>query len=371
MTTCFSMDDARWAGGAREGGDYRMLDSPRPPSDSAAHAEHPPMRVTLVVPHLLAIERAALAALPPLARLAAYAGRHVAEPEGLAVALFAAAGMARATPIAPLAALGAGFDPATHVVQFADPIALVAGRDNVLLNGRVDDITPDDAHVLIAMLNGHFAGDGLVFHAPRPDAWFLSSPTVPLAVTTPLPRVRGAIAPHLPHGEHGATWRRWMSEMQMLLHEHAVNAGREREGRTAVTGIWPWGGGIAPPAQSAITAAVYAPPGRPGDIARGIATRSPIAFGGAPARLETLAADADSIVVLPPVAGPQALAALADAWLAPAVTALERGVVAEVALLADDGGGAFTWLARAPGWTTRLRARFAPVAFVPPVADDD
>lgn len=329
------------------------------------------MRVTLVVPRLLAMERAALAAVPALARLAEYAGGYVAEPEGVAVALLAAAGVARDTAIAPLAALGAGFDPEMRVVQFADPVALVAGRDDVLLNGRVDDFAPDDAQALIAMLNGHFAGDGLVFHSPRPDAWFLTSSAVPLAATTPLPRVRGAIAPHLPRGEHGATWRRWMSEMQMLLHEHAVNARREREGHTAVTGIWPWGGGVAMPPQSAITAAIYAPPGRPGDIARGIAMRSPIAFGGTPARLDTLAADADSIVVLPPLAGPHALAALAGAWFAPAVTALERGVVAEVALLADDGDGAFTWIARAPGWATRLRARVAPAAFVSPVADDD
>ncbi|MEO8509210.1 MAG: hypothetical protein ABI593_16415 [Betaproteobacteria bacterium] len=209
-----------------------------------------------------------------------------------------------------------------------------------------------------------------MFHAPRTDAWFLSSPAGPLAETTPLSCVRGAIAPHLPRGAHGATWRRWMSEMQMLLHEHAVNARREREGRAPVTGIWPWGGGVAMPAQSSITAAIYAPPGRPGDIARGIAMRSPIAFGGTPARLDTLAAEADSIVVLPPVAGPHALAALAGAWFAPAVTALERGVVAEVALLADDGDRAFTWIARAPGWATRLRARFASAAFVPPVAGD-
>ena len=69
------------------------------------------MRVTLVVPRLLAMERAALAAVPALARLAEYAGGYVAEPEGVAVALLAAAGVARDTAIAPLAALGAGFDP--------------------------------------------------------------------------------------------------------------------------------------------------------------------------------------------------------------------------------------------------------------------
>ncbi|MCC7325227.1 MAG: hypothetical protein IT521_00290 [Burkholderiales bacterium] len=329
------------------------------------------MRFTLVVPGLLAVEPLVLASIAPLARIAAYAHCVVAAPEGLAQALIAAAGGAPARAAAPLAALGAGLDPGSSNVQFADPVALVAGRDTVLLEGRIDDLAPAQALALIATLNGHFANDGLIFAAPRPDTWFLLSGDVAPAEATPLPMMRGAIAAHLPRGDFGGRWRRWMAEVQMLLHGHAVNDERERAGLLPVTSVWFWGGGRAPSAPGVVDARIFAPPGRSGDVARGLASRSRHTAGATPAGFSLLPHDADAIVVCPPVIDTRDLATLADAWLGPAVVALERGDVGALALIADGRDAAAVWTARTPSAWARLRARITLAAFALPTADLD
>jgi len=38
-------------------------------------------------------------------------------------------------------------------------------------------------------------------------------------------------------------WRRLQNELQMLLHDHPVNAAREARGELAINGIWFWGAG--------------------------------------------------------------------------------------------------------------------------------
>jgi hypothetical protein len=98
------------------------------------------MRVTLAIPRLLALERTALAGVRSLARLERYAAAPTAEPRGFDTALLVAAGQSRDTCTAPLAALGAGFDSGAALVLRADPVTLIAGRDDVLLAGRVDDL---------------------------------------------------------------------------------------------------------------------------------------------------------------------------------------------------------------------------------------
>lgn len=157
------------------------------------------MRAVLVVPALLTLG-ATLAESPALGRLAALAGAPVATRDGLAPALASATGLPAGTPPAPLAARGAGWPRATGDVQYADPITLVAGRDDVLFAGRADDLTHDESAALIAHLDAHFAVDGLEFAAPRPDAWFVASQDVPLAETTALPALEGALASALPRG---------------------------------------------------------------------------------------------------------------------------------------------------------------------------
>lgn len=327
------------------------------------------MRVILAAPDLLAAEHAALARSAALARVAAYAAAAPVAAADLDAALADAVGLAPGAPLAPLAAAGAGVAPGAVYMLRADPIALVAGRDDVLLAGRVDDLAAADAAALVAMLNAHFAPDGVAFHAPRPDAWFVAVRGDARPDTTPLPAVRGAVGAHLPRGPHGTVWRRWLSEMQMLLHEHPVNTAREARGQAPVTGIWVSCGGALPALAMPRQAAIFAPPGRVGDVARGIAQLLGHAAAPAPAEFAALSPDADSVVVLPPVATVEALAMFERAWLAPTLAALERGGLAQLTLIAGDGGAAWTWSASRPPVTRRIGARLAPRAFTVPTRD--
>jgi hypothetical protein len=328
------------------------------------------MRVTLAISQLLAVERAALAGIPALGRLARYAGAPLAEPAGFDAALLVAADRPPMTKAAPLAARGAGLDPGGATVLRADPVTLIAGRDDVLLSGRVDDLAAAEADAMIATLNRHFAVDGLTFHAPRPDAWFVTTRNAAPAVTTALAEVTGRIYPHLPRGDHAKAWRQWSSEIQMLLHEHPVNTAREAAGRAPVTGVWLAGGGADGESGAPATATIFAEPGPLGDVARGLAREANADAAPPPADFAALPSATDVIVVLPAATDPAAVNALAAAWIEPAVLALERRALSALALIADGSGGAYTWEARAPSWAQRLRTRFAAPAFAFPVADD-
>ena len=317
------------------------------------------MRVTLVVPQLLAAPSDALSALHAFKRLATYAGTAETLRHGLDTAVLVAAGLPENTPLAPLAARGAGFDPGASYVLRADPVELIAGRDDVLLGGRIDDVAIADAHALVHTLNAHFAQDGLTFHAPRGDAWFVTAQAHVPIDTTPLADVHGPLHPHLPRGAHAAPWRRWWSEMQMLLHAHPVNEAREAAGRPVVTAVWLAGGGVASPVASSVS--MYATPGAAGDIARGIAAEKTSAT---PATFAALPRGPDTLVVLPPATG---AGVFAQDWLEPALAALAHGSLSQLTVVADGDGRTLQWRAAAPSFWQRVRMRIkgTPALFPP------
>jgi hypothetical protein len=328
------------------------------------------MRLTLAVPGLLALDPATLAAAPSLARLARYAGPPVTRRGDLEA--FVAAGSTDSSTggTAPLAALGAGLDPGTSHVLRADPVSLVAGRNDVALVARIDDLDDDETGAMIATLNAHFVRDGLTFHAPRSDAWFVLQEPAPDLITTPLAAVRGAIYPCLPAGGDAARWRRWLSEMQMLLHAHPANAAREARGRVPVTGVWISEGGRLGKAQQEQAPSIFAPPGAAGDIARGLARLRGMAATLPPKRFAGLPLQHDAMVVLDRADAANASRWLAD-WLGPAVAALERGTLASLTLLADGGATAAAWHAERPAWRVRALARMKAMPFSPPARDED
>jgi len=323
------------------------------------------MHLTLAIPGLLALDPAVLAAAPSLGRLAHYADKPVARGGSLdAFVTGASAGTAA------LAALGAGLDPGQAYVLRADPVSLVAGRNDVALAARIDDLDVDEAGAMLATLNAHFADDGLTFRAPRPDAWFILQDVAPDLTTTPLAAVHGAIYPWLPAGGDAPRWRRWLSEMQMLLHAHPANAAREARGRVAVTGVWISDGGrIAEIPQGSATA-VFAPAGNDGDLARGLARLRATAAALPPGSFAALPAQDTATVVLERATPPSAPRLLAD-WLDPAVAALERGALASLSLFADGDGHAAAWHAARPAWRLRALARMTGSSFAPPARGED
>lgn len=328
------------------------------------------MRLTLAVPRLLALDRGALARAPALSTLAHYATKTGTRRGTLDAFLLAQGPETEPMAAAPFAALGAGLDPGEAYVLRADPVSLVAGRNDVALAARIDDLDADETGMLIATLNAHFGRDGLCFHAPRPDAWFVLTDTTPDVATTPLAVVHGAILRWLPAGSDAARWRRWLSEMQMLLHDHAANAARESRGRVAVTGIWISDGGRGTRALSEWVTAPFATPGAVGDVARGLARAHGLTAGVTPANFAALPQQ-DSATVVVERADSANVAQLQLNWLGPAVAALERGELASLSLLADGQGIAAAWHATRPAWHVRTLARHTARPFVPPQRDED
>ena len=321
----------------------------------------------LVAPGLLALPPQMLAACASLGRIAQLARAPRLVPIGLTAALVDALGAPASTPTAPLAALGAGADPGAHYIAMADPVHLVADRDDLVLAARVDDLGAD-ADALAATLDAHVAADGARLVVARPDAWFLHTERAYDVVTTPIDAALGhGVFPHLPRGADAVTWKRWLTEAQMLLHEHPINVAREANDRLAANGVWFWGGGTLADAGKLPAIAGTAPQTPLGDLARGIARRA----GGS---IAALSRDETAEGALARAAArPHALAlAIHDAiasesdlahfdahWLAPALRQLARGAVASVEVIADGNGVAARWTAAPATLVQRLLAKRA------------
>ena len=338
--------------------------------------------LVLIVPGMLALSAETIAAMRSLAMLARYAGAPGSEARGITAALLNALGMPAATPVAPLALLGAGSDPVDDYVLCADPVHLVADRDTVVLASTIDDLSREDADKLVRMLDRHFAGDDLRFEAVRPDAWFARRQHAPDIATTPVDAARGRkLLASMPSGVEAGTWKRWQNEIEMLLHEHPVNAAREARGEAPVSGIWFWGGGRIADAGAMPLSAVAAAPGRLGDLARGIAMHG----GGAMAtlherddllqtmtRANALAAShreapTVALVVLPAFFD---AAMLETKWLAPALDELGAHRVDALHLIANGNAVTATWTAQRPSVWQRIAARTTRGRFAIPSASD-
>jgi hypothetical protein len=331
------------------------------------------MPLTLVVPGLCARPAEALANAPALRAFARNAAAPVATPDGLCAALLAALDLPPDTPVAPLAACGAGVDTGERYVVAATPVTLVAGRDDVTLAARASEIEVDEASVLVEALNRHFAPDGLAFVAPRAAAWYALLERTPALDTTPLDAAIGQpIYERLPRGDEGKTWQRWQNEIQMLLHDSAVNRARATRGLPPVNGVWFWGGGRLPPADALPPIDAHAAAGDAGDVARGVARRTGRTADRLPADLAAMLARADAaleiVVTLDPVDNDGALSDFASAQVAPAVAALERGTLDVLRIVGDGAGTAVTWrAARGRAWR-RWLPRFPARPFAVPPA---
>src|SRR5664279_2558393 len=203
----------------------------------------PSMQLTLVLPNLLDAAPAALAAAdaPALARLLAGAADPVLESGGPIAIACASVGIAKQLdwPVAPWLARAAGIAPGRRYWLCAEPVTLEIGRNEGRLAGAVSDLDTDESTALLSSLRAHFASDGLEFVERGPGHWWVSYAEPQQLVTSPPDAARGRpLIAHLPRGADAARWRRWQSEMQMLLFEHPVNRARESGGRSPVNYIW-------------------------------------------------------------------------------------------------------------------------------------
>lgn len=342
------------------------------------------MQLILVAPGLLAQSPETLAAAPSLAALARFAATPKVEPQGVAAAVVGALGLPASAAIAPLMALGAGIDPGDDYLIAADPVFLAADRGDVVLVQRVDDLAPEEATALLATLNRHFEGDELRFVVARADAWFARCARSPDIATAPIDVVLGrGLYPHLPSGVDAGTWRGWQNEIQMLLHEHPINADRQAQGKVPATGVWFWGGGTLPGVGSLPAVATTAAAGRIGDLARGIARRGRGAdvvlapddtTSLVTARVAAHSGHGDppatALVVCDGVDDVTGFSAFETRWLASALTMLARREISALHVVTDGNGIAARWTASRPSFRQRILARARPKRFTVPLPSE-
>lgn len=187
----------------------------------------------------------------------------------------------------------------------ADPIHLrIDGDSLVVHDASILDVRRDEADALVAALQSLFAEDRLRFHAAAPDRWYVEVPRGELPATVPLDEARGRNAfGLLPTGGGRINWKSALTEAQMVLAAHEVNARREAAGEPAVNSVWFWGEGTTPASLARPYAAVHARDA----FARGLARLSGAALPPLPSRLASvdLVGEAEeALVVLDDLAAP-------------------------------------------------------------------
>jgi hypothetical protein len=265
-------------------------------------------------------------------------------------------GFAGPIPSAPLRLLGERGHPGAHEWLCLDPVHLRLEECAVVLdNPAVLLLDADEDEALRRAAEPLFAHLGDIV-ASSPGHWHLRLARPIDIETVDLPRRIDLPAdPSLPAGSEGAAWRRLLAETQTVLHAHPANRRRADAGQTTVNALWPWGGGKLPTAVATdFTKLLSDDP-----ILTGLAllAGAPVApmpqrFTASPerilARFEGLAAASPSIDV---TAWRHSLAALEEDWLAPALSALKRGVMRRLTLVLGGRNQALqVEIARADLW---------------------
>jgi hypothetical protein len=148
-----------------------------------------------------------------------------------------------------LAAATLGLAARGHGWLRVDALSLVISRDRLVALPQQNDDERDAATLIDTVLAQmppfgtlHAIGDARLLDLDAPVEARFS------------PAWRTANRPlddHLPQGPRGAEWRRWLTEAQMLLHEHPLNVEREARGLRPLNALWLAGGAAHAPAPRA------------------------------------------------------------------------------------------------------------------------
>ena len=136
----------------------------------------------------------------------------------------------------------------------ADAVHFSAGLSDIAgLQLRDGAKVTDEEHVALSeTLQSHLASDCEVLSL-RPGCWILKFARALSARTrAPQHAFRGPLQEALPIGPDGAQLRRLMTELQMVVHDDAVNRGRARKGLPAINAVWLWGLGAITAARAPV-----------------------------------------------------------------------------------------------------------------------
>jgi len=134
-----------------------------------------------------------------------------------------------------------------EMVWLATPVHFVAGLSSVHLDARgLLQVDADTRQMLATDFGKVFAESGFRLEALSSAGFLLRGPHLPDLNTVDPARVLGAsISEALPDAGEAPTLRRLGAEIEMWLHDHAVNRERTKRGQLPITALWLWGGGVA------------------------------------------------------------------------------------------------------------------------------
>ena len=284
-----------------------------------------------------------------------------AEFPRLAWCLGAATRTPHAGPLEPLLIARCGLDPAAALAQITarydlgaaaaardllrcDPIHLHADPNKVLVYGPASlDVSAADADALIAAVQREFPALNCE-RGTSPQRWYIARPpdVAGIAPSTQWLNAR-SITPFMPLAAAQRSWRRWLNDLQMVLHEQPVNQAREARGLLPVNGVWWFGAGVSPE----VTSCAFTQLIGNDAVLAGIAahTKIPWSAHAAPA----LATRGATLVVAGTAFG-EALAGnvislpeIETAWLPSLINALRRRHITSLTLLTATHSARISW----------------------------
>jgi hypothetical protein len=139
-------------------------------------------------------------------------------------------------------------DRPTAWIAGADPVYLEPRLDHLCLHAvREQDLPSSDFRALVDHLQRTLAGESDFGFARLGGCAYLTAQQAIATALQPAYVIDGKSPDdYLPVGDGAAGHRRLSSEIEMALHDHAVNLARLAKGLQPVNGLWIWGGGHAP-----------------------------------------------------------------------------------------------------------------------------
>lgn len=256
---------------------------------------------------------------------------------------------------APLSMVGASLTPISGYWMHAELIHLAAGMDSltcVPLRSHAS-IQSHELGELEATIADHLRTRGYALHANTSAGWTVAfDRRLDVSTVAPEAAARSDLIEIMPRGSDAGMLRRLMTECQMLLHDHPVNARRARIQLPAINTIWFWGGGM-PPEPSERTPAT-------------VVGNEPYVLGVCRAHGQTctelpsgpgdLTQRADTVMVIEPTDA----RTLEERWLAPLARSVSQGLWGRLDVMID---GWRLSVSRASLWRFWRRPR-APVEWV-------
>lgn len=271
-------------------------------------------------------------------------------------------GLAPPAPIAALRCAGDGLDPGDADWICADPVHLRFHQERLVLADESQiGLSVGEAEALMATLNTQL-GEAGEFVAATPQRWALR---LKAPVTHAWPPLSQAIGREVQLAALLADpqLKRLGHETQMLLHGHPVNTARAAAGRTTVNALWFWGAGARGAAPAAPGLRLYSAT----PVGRGLARLATVPLAPPPSTLAQLLAgggNGDALVELDALALPASYENSADYlaawqrldrdWFAGLASALRRGRIRTLSIVAPSAFGLLTWsLGRLAAWRWR------------------